>query len=275
LIVRVLRRFLADVLPPVVSRHAGKAWRRTHGLGWHNFYGQWPTLADVPVTEEKSGNDPWAQTIVAGWRENIKASGAQGQDDLRNLILPLLASGFAGPLTVLDFGGGSGIGLANILKFARMDLSRLSYVLVETPAMCRIIRSEIETHSGKVVEQIPDTLEKPLIVNAGSALQYVSDYKSALARLARLGPDIFIVSETPMSDHPTYACQILNTPHRKMATWVFNRAELVDELKKLGFSLSFAVARTPQLTHKKGPGPFAISNMVFRPTPRPSSTAAN
>ncbi len=266
---------LAGVLPPVVSRQAGKAWRRAHGLGWHNFYGRWPTLADVPISDETSGSDPWAQTIVAGWRENIKTSAAPGHDDLRNLILPLLASGFGGRLTVLDFGGGPGIGLGNILKFARLDSSRLSYVLVETPAMCRIIRGEIETYSGKVVEQIPDTLEKPLIVNAGSALQYVLDYKSALARLARLDPDIFIVSETPMSDHPTYACQILNTPHRKMATWVFNRAEFVDEMKKLGFSLSFAVARTHQLTHKNGPGPFALLNIVFRPTSRPPGAAPN
>ena len=257
----------------MVSRPAAKAWRRAHGLGWHNFYGQWPTLADVPVTQEAPDSDPWAQTIVAGWRENIKAAAAQDHGDIRDIILPLLASRFTGRLTVLDFGGGPGVGLANILKFAQLNLSRLSYVLVETPAMCRIIRGEIETYSGKVVERIPDALEKPLIVNAGSSLQYVSDYKSTLSQLARLAPDIFIVSETPMSDQPTYACQILNTPHRKMATWVFNRAEFVAEMRKSGFGLVFAVARNPQLTHKNAPGPFMLSSMVFSPMARSPSAA--
>ncbi len=269
-----MRRLLADLLPPAVSRLLGRISRRIHGLGWHNFSGQWPTFAEVPVTKEPPGSDPWAQTIVAGWRDNIKAS-ATTRDDIRDLVLPLLASQFTAPLTVLDFGGGAGVGLANMLKFGRPDLSRLSYVLVETPAVCRIFRGEIESYSGKVVEDIPDVLAKPLIVNAGSSLQYVPDYKSTMARLGALAPDIFIVSETPMSDCPTYACQILNTPHRKMVTWIFNRADFIADMEKLGYGLVFAVARNPGLTHKNAPGPFVIASMVFAPMSRPSGAASH
>jgi hypothetical protein len=157
----LIRSVIADLTPPVILRPARKLWRVVHGLGWYNFYGQWSTLADVPVTQENPGSDPWAQTIVAGWQQNLKTATGPTCDDTGKLILPLLASQFADPLTVLYFGGGAGIGLANILKFACLDLSRLSYVLVETPAMCRAVRREIGAHSWTVVEQIPDTLPAP------------------------------------------------------------------------------------------------------------------
>jgi len=261
-----MRRLITDVVPPIVLRPAQKLWRRTRGLGSHNFEGSWPTLADVPVT--KSGDDdPWAQTIGAAWHENFKTGGIASPtvDDSGKLILPLLASQFTGPLTVLDFGGGPGAGLGNILRYAPgIDLSRFSYVLVETAAMCRAVRSEIEARSGRAVEDIPDTLPSPLIVHAGSSLQYISDYESILSRLARLSPAFFVVSNTPMTDCPTYARQILNTPHRKIATWVFNRANFVAGMKSRGYRLVFSVDHDLPLTHKNAPGPSVMASMVFR-----------
>jgi hypothetical protein len=66
---------------------------------------------------------------------------------------------------VLDFGGGPGAGLANLLRYARgVEFSRLRYVLVETPAMCRLVRAEVESHGGSAVDAIPAELPHPLIV---------------------------------------------------------------------------------------------------------------
>jgi len=265
----LVRSVFADLVPPMVLRPARKTWRVAHGLGWHNLYGSWPTLADVPVTGSTDSDDPWAQTIATGWQENLKAGTGPICDDTGTLILPLLASQFAGPLTVLDFGGGAGVGLANILKFARFDLSRLLYVLVETPAMCRAVRSQIETHSGVVSESIPDALNKPLIVNASSSIQYIPDYGTALSRLARLAPEFIIVSQTPLTEGSTCACQVLNTPRRKIASWVFNRSEFVDELGALGYRLVFSVDHALPLTYGKAVAPWAIASMVFAPASRP------
>jgi putative methyltransferase (TIGR04325 family) len=165
---------------------------------------------------------------------------------------------------VLDFGGGPGTGLANILRYARgIDLSRLLYVLVETPAMCRAVRSEIEAHCGRVSEDIPDALVGPLIVHAGSSLQYVSDYQTILSRLAALRPDLFIVSQTPVSGCPTYARQVLSAPHRKLASWVFNRSEFVAAMDARGYRLTFSVDHDLPLTHKNAPGPSFMASFVF------------
>jgi putative methyltransferase (TIGR04325 family) len=239
-------------------------------LGSHNFEGAWPTLADVPVTRNANDDDPWAQTIGAAWRENFKTDGDASPtvDATGKLILPLLASQFAGPLTVLDFGGGPGTGLANILRYAHgIDLSRFSYVLVETPAMCRAVRSEIEARAGTAVENIPDVLPSPMIVHAGSSLQYISNYEVTLSRLTALRPAFFIVSQTPVSDCSTYARQVLNTPHRKLATWVFNRSEFIAGMEGRGYRLTFSVDHDLPLTHKNAPGPSVMASMVFSPAP--------
>jgi putative methyltransferase (TIGR04325 family) len=262
----LIRPIVMGLTPPAVMQPARRLWRVANGLGWDNFYGSWPRLVDVPVTREEGDvNDPWSQTIATRWRQNLTASAGPTCDDTGQLILPLPTSQFSGSVTVLDFGGGAGIGLANIRRFARLDRSHLHYVLVETPAMCRIVRDEIEARAGRVLEEIPDSLPSPLIVNASSSLQYISDYRAVLSRLARLTPMIFIVSQTPMSDCPTYARQILNTPRRKIATWVFNRGEFAAEMQSLGYRLAFSVDHNLPLTHARAPGPSVMASMVFLP----------
>jgi len=52
------KKMIADIMPPAVMRVAQRLNRRRRGLGWHVYYGAWPTLADVSATE----GDPWAET---------------------------------------------------------------------------------------------------------------------------------------------------------------------------------------------------------------------
>jgi putative methyltransferase (TIGR04325 family) len=263
-----IRHLISDLIPPIALRPAQKLWRCARGVGWHNFEGAWPTLGEVPVTPMPTGDDPWARTLVEGWRESLKdtAKPIPVVDNTGMLILPVFASQFSGPLTVLDFGGGPATGLVNILRYTRgLDLSRFFYVLVETPAMCRAIRSEIDVRSGEALEEIPDKLSLPLIVHAGSSLQYVPDYQRTLDRLTGLAPKFFIVSQTPMTDRPTYARQILTMPHVKAATWVFNRSEFIAGMKRRGYLLIFTVDHDLPLTHKNAPGPSVMASMVFVP----------
>jgi len=250
-----------------VLRTVQRIWRHVHGLGWHNFEGAWPTLADVPVTLTPDDGDPWAETIGDAWRENFTNTSRviPTIDSTGKLILPLLTSQYAAPLTVLDFGGGAAVGLANILKYCRGHDLSLSYVLIERAAMCRAVRGEIEAHGGKAIEEIPEKLPHPLIVHAGASLHYVSDYRGAVSRLIGLKPECLIISNTPFTNCPTYACKGLNAPHRTLAHWIFNRHEFISELEAVGFRLKFSVDHDLPLTYKDAPGPWAIASMVFTP----------
>jgi putative methyltransferase (TIGR04325 family) len=164
---------------------------------------------------------------------------------------------------VLDFGGGPARGLVNILRHApRIDRGALRYIIVETEAVCRAF--EKAGLDVEAVSVIPDKLPAPLIVNAGSSIQYVSDYRAVLQRLAALAPEYFVVSQTPLSGQPTYARVQLNIPHKKIAQWVFNRQDFIANMASLGYVQIFTVDHDLLLTHARAPGPSQMSSMIFR-----------
>lgn len=263
-----MKRFIVELTPPIIERMARPVWRRLHGLGSHDFFGAWPRLSDVPVTKERDGGDPWAGTIGPGWRDTFRAPLTPMIDDNGKLILPLFVSQFDRSVTVLDFGGGPAVGLAWILRTATVQPGQVSYVLVETPGMCRVVESELLQHSARAVSEIPASLPLPLIVHAGSSLQYIEAYRGVLARFAALAPDLILLTNTPVTELPTYARQVMNAPHRRIASWVFNRHELIETMRSLHYDLRFFVRHQLPLTHKNAPGPSEIASLVFRPTPQ-------
>jgi hypothetical protein len=108
---------------------------------------------------------------------------------------------------------------------ADLDVSKFSYALVETPALCRAIKRRIEpillerfktASFVKISDAIPSARQDIIIVNASSVLQYISDWRSTVAQLAALSPGYFIIGLTPFTDAPTYARQQLNIPHRRI-----------------------------------------------------------
>jgi putative methyltransferase (TIGR04325 family) len=241
---------VTDLIPPIALR----VWHRMRGLGWYNYEGSWNTLADVPVTPRTG--DPWAATLPKTRRLL--------RHDVSPAILPLLASQMVGPFTVLDFGGGNGVGLTSILETANsVNPSNLTYILVETPAVTRAVRASIEAKGGRSLDEIPASLSHPLIVNAESVLQAIPDYQSALDRLTALRPELLLITNTPFSDNPTYARRSHNLPHVTLGHWVFNRGDFVAEIEKRGYRLIFSAYHDPKLTHKNAPGPSVAGSLVF------------
>lgn len=148
---------ITDLIPPMTLR----VWHRMRGLGWYNFEGSWNTLADVPVTPRTG--DPRAATLPKTTRIL--------RHDVGPAILPLFASQMVGPFTVLDFGGGNGVGLTSILESANsVNPSNLTYIVVETPAVARAVRAGIEAKDERPLDEIPASLPHPLIVNAESVV---------------------------------------------------------------------------------------------------------
>jgi len=202
-------------------------------------------------------------------------SGAAKTDATGASLLPLTVSHLIGePVTVIDFGAGPAVGLIDILAQVRgLDLATFRYILVETPALCRAIEKplrEILMHRHgssdfvEILDSIPSVMRASRsIISAGSALQYISDYRATLSRLLALVPDHLIISQTPVSDHPTYARQQLNVPRATIASWVFNRRDLIADVETLGYRLVFAADHDLPLTHKNAPAPSVMASMVF------------
>jgi putative methyltransferase (TIGR04325 family) len=258
-----LRALIVDLTPPILLRLAQRGRRYARGIGSLTF----TPRRDTSVTDVGDGydDDKYAGLIVA---DKLRARKSDPNSDRSwYLILPLVVSRFLGEsLTVLDFGGGAAAGLFCILdQVAGLVPSRLSYVLVETPAMCRAVRDKIVPAlpplAVTIVEDIPANLAAPLIVNIGSAIQYIPAYRETLVRIASLSPRFIIVSQTPMTDGPTSTWQ-QHHPYRKISGRMFNRSEFISEMRSIGYACIFMV------DHKaggEGEGPAFRTSMVFRP----------
>ena len=210
-------------------------------------------------------DDKYAGLIVTNY---LQARELESKDEKSGqLILPLVVSQLSDkPLTVLDFGGGAAAGLFSILdQVPNLDLAKLSYVLVETPAMCRAVRERIvpvlPPMPVTIVEEIPASLAGPSIVSIGSAIQYIPAYRETLARLARLSPQLIIVSQTPMTDGPTSTWEQLH-PYGKIEARILNRGEFIADMKSLGYACIFKTAYNVPVKDEGGPA--FRTHMVFR-----------
>jgi putative methyltransferase (TIGR04325 family) len=261
-----LRALIVDLTPPIMLRLAQGVRRYARRIGSHAIMPHRdPSVVDVG---DGYDDDKYARLIVA---DKLQARKSESNNDRSwYLILPLVVSQFIDEsLTVLDFGGGATTGLFCILdQVTGLDLSRLSYVLVETPAMCRAVRAGIvpvlPPLAVKIVEDIPASLAGPLIVNIGGSIQYIPAYRETLARLAGLSPQFIIVAQTPMTDGPTSSWQQVH-PYGQIAARMFNRSEFLAEMRSLGYACIFMV------DHNAGPhgeGPTFRSSMVFRRHPQ-------
>lgn len=273
----MLRRLIAELTPPVVFRPAQRLYHRYCRVTPRAmFEGSYPSLEAVPCGPSRYNDDELAALSAAPTLEWLRSAGSPKiNQTARHMFLPLMVSEFVDdPVTVLDLGGSGCVGLTEILdNVPRLDLATFRYVNVDTSNMCRftrepveaILRSKFNTASFvTITEDIPNSLGAPAVVNAASSLQYLSDYRSVLSRLAQLAPRAFIISFTPVSDHPTYACQQIHHG-RQLALRVFNRAELISDMDRLGYRVSFVADHAMELTFKDMPGPFSLASMVFRP----------
>ena len=209
----MLRSLITDLTPPIIWRFAQTLRRQARGLGTHTFEGCYKSLADVPCGEGRYNDDALAADIVSSLERLRTPDARPTLDDRGRFILPLLVGHFCHQtMMVLDFGGGPCTGLRLIADHVPdLDLSRLSYQLVETPALCRAIKSRINPilserfRTASFVEiskSIPAAAQGSIIVNASSAVQYISDWRSTVAQLTALRPDYFIVGLTRVFRSP-------------------------------------------------------------------------
>jgi putative methyltransferase (TIGR04325 family) len=271
----MLRAFITDLTPPMILRPAQLLWRRAHGLGAHTFEGCYPTLADVPCGEGKYNDDALAEAIALSIERLRRPDPYSTFDNEGRSILPLIVGQLRGSaIAVLDFGGGPCTGLRLIADHVpALDLSRFSYTLVETTALCRAINRRIDpilverfktTSFVKISDAIPSAMEGSIVVNVSSVIQYISDWQSAVTELAELNPDYFIVGLTPFTDAPTYARQQLNVPRRRIATWVFNHHEFLSVMSGLGYRPVFEAEHDVAVTYASAPAKSSFRSLVFR-----------
>jgi putative methyltransferase (TIGR04325 family) len=277
-----IRSLIVDLSPPIFLRLAQRLRHRMRyfkrGMGFSlSVPSCYPSVEDAECGDAYN-DDEYARLIVANKLQAMKSETYENRSG--HLILPLIVSQFFDkPLTILDFGGGAAAGLFSILdQTIDLDLTKISYVLVETPAMCRAVRDKllpvVPPLSLKIVEDIPPSLAAPLIVNLGSSIQYMPRYQEILARLASLSPQFIIVSRTKMTDAPTCVQHELH-PYKKVVSWIFNRSEFIAHMRSLRYACIFKIDHRASRTNTDGPQYGTKTSMVFRRLPSQGLASAD
>ncbi len=232
-------------------------------LGRYDFEGQYKAFAAIPDATD---------------HDNAEFAEARVRDRLRNWpgeyaidLLPLMVSDYR-DITVVDVGGGAVTGLAQIVRSVQ-GTRRLRYILVETPHMCEAVERMKEIGIEFIAsEAMPSSVKiasngarMTTIVNAASSLQYMENWHGCLEDFVRLNPEAIIISNTPVSDKPTYVrCQVNN--NRRIPAWCFNRDELKKEMATLGYEQRYYIEHNQSLRHKNAPGPSTQASMIFYPS---------
>ena len=143
------------------------------------------------------------------------------------------------PLRILDFGGGLANGYAN-LKVCLPSGRAVRFHCVENEAICRLGRStwggvapDLAFHSD--LDSVPDSVD---IVHAGSALQYIEDWRGLVGRLLERKPRYLVLSDVPAGAIPTFVA-LQAYYGRRMRHWFWNIDEFVASVEALGVRLLY------------------------------------
>ncbi len=222
-------------------------------LGRYDFEGCYKSFSDI-ASPTNHDNAEFANAAVDARLRNWPGTYAID-------LLPLVVADYT-DVTVVDVGGGAATGLSQIASSLNGTI-RLRYVLVETRAMCLAVTRIPQPIICSTV--IPDKAKPPIIINAASVLQYIPCWQAWLGAFTRLKPEAIIVSNTPVSEQPTYArCQV-NGRNRRIPAWCFNRTELDAEFAALGYRRGYYIEHNQSLRHKNAPAPSAQASMIYYP----------
>lgn len=156
----------------------------------------------------------------------------------RSTYLPIttaLMLGLKEQISILDFGGGLGIGYMTLAESISNDLERVLYTIVEVPEVCKCGE---DLHEGKVIytSELPEVRKFDLIYSA-SALQYIENWQSLLGKFASLSPDYILLSDV-FAGSITSFVTLQNYYESRIPHWFLNLNHLLDTLKEDGYRLS-------------------------------------
>ncbi len=141
-------KLIEDLLPPLVYRLLLRIYLLARGLGWHRFYGCYPTLAEVPGDREGQNSD-WYAANAAKEVESLKfeLSHRPTGDEAPQLRRFPLAQRPLADCHCAGFWRRSRQGTKTDLEHVpNLDLTKSRYVLVETSAMCRAVGNRRPFH---------------------------------------------------------------------------------------------------------------------------------
>ena len=236
-----MRKILRSPIVKGVAR-----WANKQPFIWDGIYERFD---QVPVLGQGFASAEWLSDMERYTRSAVMAidDGAGIPENVppyHALMASLIASVDAThqPVRVLDFGGGMGIGFANVIRCLSAN-SKLDYLVVDNEASCTRGRQLLKDFpSVRFATGLPEESTCVDIMVLSGVLQFVADYEDLLTILAKYQPSLWLFTFLPAGDIPTFVSAQRNVPNSILPVWFFNLDELTKRIAALGYRLIFKSA---------------------------------
>jgi len=278
----VLRRIARDWLPPAISRRL-RRWSGTAGSSdWEVIPGGFaaarsrpeirgwnvPTIAQANASQLPALQERYASNgPLAGEAESLSNTQDIIQHNIRMSFAYVLAlaSRRGDAMSMLDWGGG--LGQYSALSRALIPSLKLEYHCKDVPALAeqgRAMFPESRFYSDESCLQRSYEL-----VFAGCSLHYSEDWRRTLAGLAGSARRYLYIAELPVVQHAP-AFVYVQRPYgfgygTEYVSWCLNRAEFLDESRKIGLTLQREFLMGHQPAIKGAPEQCEYRGFLFRP----------
>jgi putative methyltransferase (TIGR04325 family) len=235
-----VRKILRNPLVKGVAR-----WANREPFIWDGIY---EDFAQAPVTGAGFASDAWlaetqrytqaAVMVLRNQRNAIPENVAQ-YHALSALLITSFRPGTV--VSVIDFGGGMGIGFASLLRSA--PEATVDYLVIDNEVSCERGRKLFSDFPAiRFTTEIACEGRNVDVLVLSSTLQFVADVGALLQQLARVGPSFWLFTFVPAGEVPTFASTQLNVPGSILPVWFFNVRELVEKVEAFGYRLVFKSA---------------------------------
>lgn len=158
------------------------------------------------------------------------------QSDTQLLATLVVRSPSDGPVKILDFGGGMGIGYVHLAQAVTAP-SNIAYHVIDNATVCSEGRRLLaEQRNVTFDEHLPPAGEVFDIVYASSSIQYVDDLEAVLTRFTSYKPRSILLADVPTGTQRDF-WTAQPTPFGALAYHILNLETLVRVLAKHDYTL--------------------------------------
>jgi putative methyltransferase (TIGR04325 family) len=243
-----LTKTIKQFIPPIlIDLYRNYTNGFNGGQFWKGIYARYQ---DVPTQGESYFSKTLAREAYDATKILLQSSkrnptGIPFHVAEENTYLPLLVSVVAverkNDITILDLGGGTGVGFISTVSCLPGDIG-LSYYVIETPAMCEQ-GTELFKDDNRIrfLPDFPDKLHVD-IVFVNSALQYFENYREVLTRLCSYAPEYILLVKFSAGPFNTFATLQQNLNGTTSPYWFLGLSEINELFLSLGYSLIYKSA---------------------------------
>jgi putative methyltransferase (TIGR04325 family) len=225
---------------------------------WEGVY---TSFAEAPAVGPGFDGPIWRERSIQAARQ--AAAQVQARQPLdyslrqRNAVLPpVVATMLSGQsrVSILDFGGGLGTGYVALTGTIPEAIDRLDYCIVDVDGIVEAGRQLFDGKKGPAFQSELPGPGRFDILHASSVVQYIDDWRSLLACLARYNARFLSLADMFVGDFKSFVT-LQNYYGSKIPHWFLNVHEFLAEVERNGYKLLLRLDCDAKIMGRYGPLP--------------------